>query len=146
MTSFTAVLINTYGQIFNITYTNLFNLKTKFTKKGSGRPTILHKWDNGLIILGYKNGKEININKHELPPPIDTPLFYGDFIVYKEQEDFTNENYEQFYNDIFQFEDLDDTILEDELEDFEDDDYDYESGFIVRDSDCDEDFVYPDKD
>lgn len=143
MTFFTAVRINTFGEFYNVTYTNLFNLKTKFTKKGSGRPTILHKWDNGLVIMGYKNGQEEYINKHELPSPIDTLLFYGDLIIYKEDENFTIDNYQQFYNDIFQFEELDDTILNDELADYQDEDYDYESGFVVRDSDCDEEFIYP---
>lgn len=136
--SLTAVLIDRLGKTQNITYSNLNNLKTKFLKKGSGNPVTLNKWDN-IIILGFKNGSENNINKHELPPPIDSELFYGDFIVYKHNENFTIENYKEFYNDIFEFEDLDDTLLEDELF-LQDEDYDYDDGFLVKEDD-EEEFI-----
>lgn len=132
---FTAVLINRLGELTNITYSNLSDLKTKFIKKGSGNPSILHVWkDQNISILGFRNGPESNINKHELPPPIDTELFYGDFIAFSPKSNFTFEDYQRFYDDIFEFEDLDDTILEDEIM-VEDDDYDYEDGFVVRDED-----------
>ena len=139
---FTAVLISRFGEFSDITYTSLSNLKTKFSKKGSGKPVILHTWHlTNISIMGYTQGSEININKHELPPPIDTKLFYGDLIVFIKKDNFTSENYQTFYDDIFQFEDLDDFLIQDELLDQEEDEYDFDDGFVVRDEDCDENFV-----
>ena len=139
-----AVLINRLGELQNINYTTLTNLKTKFNKKGSGNPSILFKWSNqpryNIVYFGYREGLENNINRHELPPPIDNILVYGDIIAYIPETDFTSNNYTQFYNDMFQFEDLDDTIIEDELFQ-QDEDYDFSDGFIVRDDECDEDFI-----
>ena len=86
--------------------------------------------------MGYKSGLERHINKHELPPPIDSALFYGDLLAFIEEASLSIEGYKQFYNDIFQFEDLDDTLLHDEMEEYgSDDEYDYESGFVVKDED-----------
>ena len=135
-----AVLINISGEFKNIKYTSIKNLDTKFLKKGNGKITILHKW-NDIIIRGFKNGQEHNINKHELPEPIENDIFYGDLIVYKKNKNFKVEDYKQFYNNIFEFENLDDTLLDDELEDLSEDTYDYDDGFIVRDSECDEEFI-----
>lgn len=92
-----------------------------------------------VIVYGWTSGNERDINKHELPSPIDTDLFYGDLIVLLRKgdnlEDFTKEDYEEFYEDIFDFEDL----SEEEEEEFDGPgEYDYSTGFIVRDSDCDD--------
>jgi hypothetical protein len=91
-----------------------------------------------VIVYGWTSGDfERDINKHELPPPIDNPLFYGDLIVLLRKgdnlEDFTKEDYEEFYEDIFDF----DEISENESEIDSNDDYEY-GDFVVRDSDCDE--------
>ena len=140
----TAVLISKFGELSNVTYTSLKNLKTKFSKKGSGKSSMLHTWKNtNISIIGFTTGTENNINKHELPPPIDTDLYYGDLIVFIKNANFSIENYKDFYNNIFQFEDLDDFLIQDELTDMPDknDDYDYEDGFVVRDEDCDEEFI-----
>ena len=144
--SYKAVLISKFGEYSDITYTNLENLKSKFSKRGSGKSTILHTWKNtNIAIMGFIQGSENNINKHELPPPIDTDLFYGDLIVFIKDANFTIQNYKNFYNDIFDFEDLDDFLIQDELIDMpDDDDYDYEDGFVVRDEDCDEEFIIQD--
>ena len=144
--SYKAVLISKFGEYSDITYTNLENLKSKFSKRGSGKSTILHTWENtNISIMGFIQGSENNINKHELPPPIDTDLFYGDLIVFIKDANFTIQNYKNFYNDIFDFEDLDDFLIQDELIDMpDDDDYDYEDGFVVRDEDCDEEFIIQD--
>ena len=142
-----AVLITKFGEFSDITYTNLKNLKSKFSKRGSGNSSTLHTWENtNISIMGFTQGSENNINKHELPPPIDSDLLYGDLIVFIANSDFTVQNYKDFYNDIFQFEDLDDFIIQDELIDIipDDDDYDYEDGFVVRDEDCDEEFIIQD--
>jgi hypothetical protein len=135
----TAVLINRLGELKNIKYTTLTNLKTKFTKKGNGKPSKFNL-NKTIVLLAFENGTENNVNHTELPPPLDTDIFYGDMIAYIPKHNFTSEDYQEFYDDIMEIEDLDDTLLEDEL--FEqDEDYDYEDGFVVRDEDCDEEFI-----
>jgi len=140
----TAVLISKFGELSNITYTSVKNLTTKFSTKGLGKSKILHTWKNtNISIMGFTSGSEKNINKHELAPPIDTMLYYGDLVVFIKNSNFTVENYNDFYNDVFQFEDLDDFLIQDEITDMpnKDDDYDYEDGFVIRDGDCDEEFI-----
>lgn len=142
---FKAVLISRFGNLKTIEYKDLKDLKSKFSIKGKGKCSILHKYkdQDNITYLGYKTGEEKIINKHELPEPIDVTLFYGDIIVYKPKKNFSDKEYKKFYNEYFQFEDLDDTIIQDEL--FEqDDDYDFSDGFLVRDSECDEEFIEED--
>ena len=137
-----ATLISKFGEVSTVTYTSLKNLQTKFKTKGTGKPKNLFEWDNGFILMGYTTGLEKNINKHELPPPVDEKLFYGDLIVYKEEDNLSSEEYEKFYNDVFQFEDLDDTILEDELEFEQDDEYDLDDSFIAPEDEVEYDGSY----
>ena len=43
----------------------------------------LNDKQNEIILLARKEGKPRNVNKHELPPPLDTVLFYDDIYVFK---------------------------------------------------------------
>lgn len=81
-----------------------------------------------LFLFGYTKGKAGNENKHELPPPHDATLVFGDIIIIASKDpnsfstpvSFKVEEYEQFYSKAFGgFEDLDD---EEEYEDEEEDD------------------------
>lgn len=136
---YTAIRVDRLGNAIEINYTTISNLKTKFICKGKGRPVILHIFkDYDISILGYKQGIEKNINKTEMPPPIDNELYYGDLIVYSLKDNLTIDYYNKFLEEMFKIEDLDDTILEDELEIDEDESYDYDDGFLVRDSDIEE--------
>ena len=83
-----------------------------------------------LFLFGYTTGKAGTENKHELPPPHDGTLAFGDIIIIvtKDENSFSTPinfkvtDYEQFYSRAFGgFDDLD----EDEDED-EDDEDDYE--------------------
>lgn len=126
-----AVLINRLGEFTEIHYTTQKNLITKFVCKGTGKPKILHVFDD-IKYYGFSSGEENIINKTELPPPIDNELYYGDIIAFSDKKDLTIEYYKEFYDNIFDIEDLDDTLLEDEM--FEqDDDYDYDDSFLVPD-------------
>jgi DNA-directed RNA polymerase subunit M/transcription elongation factor TFIIS len=81
-----------------------------------------------LFLFGYTKGKVGNENKHELPPPHDGTLVFGDIVIiaskdpnsYTSPVSFKVEEYEQFYSKAFGgFDELDD-------EDDEDDDYEEE--------------------
>ncbi len=76
-----------------------------------------------LTLFGYTTGKAGTENKHELPPPLDSTLYFGDILLIASMKgvswispvQFTTEQYEKFYQRAFGgFEDLDD---EDEDED-----------------------------
>jgi len=64
------------------------------------------KWDNDnydILLYGWKTGIKKNENKHELPPPIDDLLFYGDICCFKyiknKIKNLSIEEYERFYSD-----------------------------------------------
>jgi transcription elongation factor S-II len=118
----------------------------KYFKKKS-EPEVLGTYrykTQTLFLFGYTTGKAGTENKHELPPPHDGTLVFGDIIILvtKDENSFSNPinfkvtDYEQFYSKMFGgFEDLDEEDDEDEDEnnDFEeendivDDDIDYAS-------------------
>lgn len=97
---------------------------------------LLHTFDfidECIELYGYKNGIEKNINRLELPSPIDCELYYDDLIfVSKNSNEYTDLQREEFdflYKSFFDdFDDLDETT-----DDFEQDDYDYTDGFIIKD-------------
>ena len=81
-----------------------------------------------LELWGYKEGRAGTENKHELPPPVDSTLIFGDAIMIslneaEEPTNFTTAQYTKFYTQIFQgFESLDDEDDDDEDIDEEDED------------------------
>jgi hypothetical protein len=85
-----------------------------------------------LHLFGYQKGKAGTENKHELPPPHDGMLLFGDILVvtttsadsYSNPIPFTMEDYEAFYTSAFGgFEDLDEEEeeIEESEEEIEDD-------------------------
>ena len=81
---------------------------------------------NTLTLLGFTKGKAGSENKHELPPPLDSSLYFGDIILiasvspnnYTKPTSFKAEEYEAFYTKSFGgFDDIDsDEDEEEELE------------------------------
>ena len=84
-----------------------------------------------LYLFGYTKGKAGTENKHELPPPHDSTLVFGDIVLVasKDENSFANpvnfkiEDYEMFYSKAFGgFDDLDeddeddDVLIEEEVE------------------------------
>jgi len=71
------------------------------------------KWNAITVhLFAYKAGKAGTENKHELPPPHDTVLLFGEALLCATQNDvlvsFGSNEYKTFYNDINKgFEDLD---------------------------------------
>jgi len=94
------------------------------------------KWAKLTVhLFAYKTGKAGTENKHELPPPHDTILLFGDAILFATTANgklttFNVESYTKFYNEALGgFEDLDsedeeeedlDSDLEEEEEDVDD--------------------------
>jgi len=93
-------------------------------------PTKIGSWSyqkTKLELWGYKEGRAGTENKHELPPPADSALLFGDAIMIcltelDEPTNFTTAQYTKFYTQIFQgFESLDE---DEDDDDDEDDDID----------------------
>jgi hypothetical protein len=92
-------------------------------------PSKIGSWTyqkGALELWGYKEGRAGTENKHELPPPVDSTLIFGDAIMIalneaEEATNFTTAQYTKFYTQIFQgFESLDDE--DDDEEDIEEED------------------------
>ncbi len=100
-------------------------LKRKQTPSQLG----VYKFNNlNLYLFGYKEGRAGTENKHELPPPYDKTLFFGDILVVaskgnawnKDFQSFLPEMYETFYEKAFGgFEDIDEDDENDESSDEE---------------------------
>ena len=94
-------------------------------------PTKIGSWEFSKLKLelwGYKDGRAGTENKHELPPPADSVLLFGDAIMVALMEggdltNFTTVQYTKFYTQIFQgFESLDEDDDEDDEEEEDDED------------------------
>jgi len=95
--------------------------------KRKTEPEIIGEYEYGslrLTLIGYREGKAGSENKHELPPPMDDQLFFGDILVVASKIDkdwktpvpFTLEQYEKFYSKQFGgFEDIDSEDSEEEV-------------------------------
>ena len=118
----------------NVTNINDINsnlLKNIVKNKGKGLCKLLSDWDYGNItvtVWGWDDGNESKINKFELPPPIDTILYYGDliFIGYNNETDeileFNEERLMLWYNHVFGgFDSIENTDDEDDDDEDEDD-------------------------
>jgi hypothetical protein len=80
-----------------------------------------------LTLWGWEEGKAGTENKHELPPPHDEALFFGDIVVTSSSGDLTVDMWSEFYDVAFGgFEDLgsDDSEGEGSEEEEEEDDAD----------------------
>ena len=97
------------------------------------------EWDDHLVsVYGWTDGSESKINKHDLPPPIDNILYYGDVLVVKHEngklKDFSKTGYNKFYDDAFGG--FDDIVSEDESS--EDEPTQSDIDFIASDSELSE--------
>jgi transcription elongation factor S-II len=102
---------------------------TKYMKKKS-EPEYIGEYSykgKKLHLFGYQKGKAGTENKHELPPPHDSLLLFGDILVFVSLNDdfskplsFKVEEYEAFYTHAFGgFDDLDEEEEEEEEEEVE---------------------------
>ncbi len=105
-----------------------------------------------LFLFGTKEGKAGTENKHELPPPLDADLFFGDILLMASKNatnfsnpiPFTSQEYENFYTKMFEgFEDLDNEDDEDGEDDNEDEDDDED---ILEEEEIEQNDEYLDED
>ena len=129
-------MINKNENFFTIDV-DLNNLENDVQFRGYGDIKLIYTWvfDRFEILLyGWDNGHHNMVNRHELPDPLENILLFGDIIILQKENgnfvDFTKFDYEHFYNEQFDGFDMCD---EEDDSDLENDDYDYEDDFIVRD-------------
>lgn len=117
--------------------------------KRTKAPTLIGAWiwqKYKLFLYGYKEGRAGTENKHELPPPNDEALLFGDACVVaslvKNQNKlspFTVDQYKKFYNTKFGgFEDLDGEEEQGEDDEEEEMDSEDEAEEIVDDEEEEE--------
>ena len=93
--------------------------------KKKGTPELLGSYKSKgsfLFLFGFTDGKAGTENKHELPPPLDSTLYFGDILVVasKDESDYSSpipfktDDYETFYTKMFggfdEMEDSDDDL------------------------------------
>ena len=107
----------------------LSDIQTYLKKKKAPTQIGTYAWkSNTLFLFGYTDGKAGTENKHELPPPHDTQLVFGDIVVLlsKDKRSFAKplpikqDDYETFNTQVFEgFESLDEDEAEAEVEEEE---------------------------
>lgn len=151
----TIVLIKKNGDILN---KNVKKIEEKEIYKFCGYKNdkdfnLLHTFiinKNNYLIYGKNNGKVNYENKYELPPPIDTNLYFGTLcVIKKENDNYENlliEEWEKVYEELFGgFDDInsnesDERSMDSEI--YSDDEYTKEGylkdDFIVDDDELEE--------
>lgn len=130
---FSGLLLTSNGSVkqikFATTSVTLQEIQKALKKKDLPEQFGTYKYKSKCIYLfGYQQGKAGTENKHELPPPHDSLLLFGDIVVlYAEKGSFASplpfkpEDYEVFYNNAYGgFESLDEDESEAEEEEVED--------------------------
>ena len=154
MSSF--ILLNAKGAIKSVAIDDMSAGADQALGKALKRakpPQLIGSWTwqkYKLFLYGYKEGRAGTENKHELPPPNDEALLFGDACVIASLEKsaekpalFTVEQYKKFYNtkfggfdDIVEKAEEDDEDDEEEEEDEEDDiEEDYEDDGVEDEED-----------
>ena len=120
-----------------------YTFEVPFESRGTGSPVKLGDWlsfDDVILMYGWTHGRAGQENKHEIPPPFDTNLYFGDILCLRlddngHLDDLTKQAYDHFQEMAMGgFTDLesgDDEIEHNKLEPEEieqDDDSDYQQG------------------
>ena len=125
--------------------------KCKFPKSKDFGKRHTWKYQNHFVSVYSKgSGRAGHENKYELPPPIDSKLYFGNMAIVQHEKkepcdesvmETTKEEWEKIYNHLMGgFDDLDEEEEEEEIEEIPTEflskqGYSKESGFIVEDSD-----------
>lgn len=117
------VIIDKNGNLSSETYTSYGSLQ--------------HTWKTlkyEIQLYGKTDGKAGNENKYEFPPPVDNVLFFGKCMLVNPSGDITIEQWNDFYESIMQFEDIEtESESEDEVEGEYTNGY-LKDGFVVSDN------------
>ena len=89
-------------------------IKNILKNKGIGNAQELGSWpynNNEVKIYGWENGNAGQENKHEIPPPHDTNLYFGDLLVVHSNKNniinLTKKEYNKFFEEMYGgFEDI----------------------------------------
>ena len=160
MTKEIGILIDKTGELKEVKINDIENLYKTCKLKKPDNFDLRHTWNVKIKSDKYKiklyakdDGRANTENKYDLPPPIDSDLFFGSMLVigYNDSDELINmslELWEQIYEKLFGgFENLKDTAKEDEEEEDELDNIPdnmktkegyLKDGFIVGDDDDDE--------
>lgn len=106
--------------------------------KGQGSIKLIGGYpSHGILLFGWTGGKHSMINKHELAPPYDTDLFYGDLVVLSvdcnkvDIATMNSGNYDSIYEELHKgFDSLDESEV---------DEYDYDEQVNTEEEDPDYD-------
>ena len=151
------VLVNLNGELEELDFKKYDqeNLYKKCNFRKSDGFEKRHTWKvskTNISVWARDTGRANQENKYEMPPPIDSDLYFGKMaIVASNKEnpvDLTVDMWKKIYNDLMGgFEDLDDTALLDEDESDELDDIDdsqktehgyLKDGFVVNDKEIED--------
>lgn len=117
------VLLNKNGDMSLVSISNQLNLDnftdtSAFTSLGVNDPIKISEWtifDSTMVMYGFSQGEAGMENKHDLPPPVDSDLYFGDILVVLvddggQIQDLTTVTYQDFYQkQLGGFEDLTDS-------------------------------------
>lgn len=114
------ILLNKNGDISSVSINSQLNLddftdKSAFISLGTSDPVKISEWtifDSTMVMYGFDQGEAGMENKHDLPPPVDSDLYFGDILVVFVDDggviqDLTAVTYQDFYQkQLGGFEDL----------------------------------------
>jgi hypothetical protein len=105
--------------------------------------SLQHTWKtltHEIQLYAKTTGRAGTENKYEFPPPMDNTLFFGKCVLVNPSGDLTVEMWNDFYESIMQFENIEETESEEEEED-PDGEYSngyLKDGFVVSDNELEE--------
>jgi hypothetical protein len=112
--------------------------------------SLQHSWKtltHDIQLYAKKRGKAGHENKYEFPPPVDSALYFGSCLLVNPSGDLTPEMWNEFYESVMQFEDIEET--DDEIEDKEEVEGEFshgylKDGFVVSDNELEEEpYTFP---
>jgi hypothetical protein len=104
--------------------------------------SLQHSWKtltHDIQLYAKKRGKAGHENKYEFPPPVDSVLYFGSCLLVNPSGDLTIEMWNDFYESIMQFEDIEES--EEEEEEIPEGEFSHgylKDGFVVSDNELEE--------
>lgn len=90
------------------THITITDIKDFELNQGTGDFQVLNKWNilrSDIYIYGWSDGVHYQVNKTELPPPLDSGLYFGDLLIVKLEDgkwvDLDIDGYMEIYDTLF---------------------------------------------